>query len=115
MAKVDWVLPRPTSGERGNWLSVAAEGRVRELRFAAAGDQLLDKNQIGRNQITRIAVTRKKLVAICHGPGLIHREAIDHGVRGWLENGGKGAGDRLESHFAGGIDRRRVVDLLFGR
>src|SRR6266404_198411 len=115
MTEIDRVLPRPARRERSNGLPVAAERRVRKLRFASARNSLLNENQIWGNQFTGLAVPYKKLFATVDRPGLIRRKPICRSMRRRFEDPGECAGSALKICFTCGIDRMRAVNLLLSR
>src|SRR6266404_9595463 len=115
MTEIDRVLPRPARGERSDGLSVAAERRVRKLRFTPARNSLLNENQIWGNQFPGLAVPGKKFFATVDRPGLIRRKPVCRGMRRRFENPGERAGSARKICFTGGIYRMRVVNLLLSR
>ena len=91
-AEVHGILPAPSGGHRDQDLAVAAERRHRELARPAAGDQLLDHQAVGADQLGGQLVGGRQLLRRACGEGLP-------------------AADRLEGRRVRRLDDRREDDV----
>src|SRR5207248_11748057 len=92
--KVGLILPRAPRDYPCERAAIGAESRVRELRLATAGDQLLHHNDVGRDQPARLVIAREERLAVLDPPGFGAREAILLLFCGRFENSGKRAVER---------------------